>query len=165
VITVKKITTGIIVLALVAAVLFFLVPSRKKLVKKRLTRLVEYAYKDGEEAPLTMMAKASGMGKLFTKSCLVTMENSSMEKSYSRRELMDQILVFRRSFSRLRVTFHDISIRFPGEDRAKVLLTMRIAGKQAQEQYSDTREIELTLERSEKKWLISRVVIVEVLER
>ena len=112
-----------------------------------------------------MMAKASGMGKLFTKSCLVTMENSSMEKSYSRRELMDQILVFRRSFSRLRVTFHDISIRFPGEDRAKVLLTMRIAGKQAQEQYSDTREIELTLERSEKKWLISRVVIVEVLER
>jgi len=80
VITVKKITTGIIVLALIAAVLFFLVPSRKKLVKKQLTRLVEYAYKDGEEAPLTMMAKASGMGKLFTKSCLVTMENSSMEK-------------------------------------------------------------------------------------
>jgi hypothetical protein len=88
-----------------------------------------------------------------------------MKGEYGRREIMDRVNMARGYFSELHLAMYDVSMTFPADSRAEVVLTMRIHGTRDNEENVDTREMEFTLERVEKQWLISRVRMVEVLEQ
>jgi hypothetical protein len=165
VVTSRNVVLLLVVLTLAVGSFYFLSPGKEKQVRKQLTRLTEYADKEPAEPTLTTVAKAARIGSLFSDPCFLEIENPPMNGSYSRKEVMDRINMARNYFSQLKVSFHDIGIEFPEELRADVVLTMRLIGKRDNEDYTDTREVEFTMEKPEKKWLISRVHLVEVLEQ
>ncbi len=114
---------------------------------------------------LSAVAKAMNIETLLARFLSVELERPSMKGKYGRKEVMDRINMARRSFFRLTITLHDINISFPQKLQAEVLLTMRIIGKQGQETYSNTREMEFILDKFGKKWLISQVNMIDVLQQ
>ncbi len=164
-VTTKNIVIILVVFTLAAGSFYFLSPGREKQIRKQLTRLTEYAAREPAEPTLTTVAKAARIGALFADPCSLDIENPSMNGSFSRKEVMDRINMVRHYFSSLNVSLYDITIAFPEEARAEVVLTMRLTGTRDNEDYTDTREVEFTMEKPDKKWLISRVHLVEVLEQ
>lgn len=161
----RKKAMAAIVLGLTVALVFFLLPDRERQVRKQLTRLSEYVAREPKEPMFTTVAKAMKIETLFARSLVVEVDNPSMTGRYRRKDVVDRINMARKSFSRLTITLHDMHISFPQEAQAEVLLTMRIIGQQGDKTYTDTRELEFTLDKSGKKWLISRIKTVEVLQR
>lgn len=164
-VTTRNIVFLLTALALVAGSMLLLLPGKEKQVRRQLTRLTEYAAKQPAEPTLTTVTKVARIGSLFATTCSLRLEHPPVDGSYSRKEVMDRINRARAFFSRLQVSFYDIRIRFPEELRAELLLTIRLVGTIDDESYDDAREVELTMEKADKKWLISRVRQVEVLER
>ena len=155
---------------LIAAVLavglfFFLFPNQEKEVKKQLNRLSQYASRQQDEPTLTSLTKAGRIGKLFADTCTLTMNNPRIEGSFSRKEIIGKISMARRSFTRLDVSFYDISIQFPVDGNAEALLTMRLLGKLGNEDFADVQEVQIDLKKTKRKWLINRVKFIEVLEK
>ncbi len=161
----RKSAIAVSILVVIVALVFFLLPDRESQVKKQLTKMCEYVEKRPSESMLTTVAKTMNLEALFAQSLSIEVESPSMKGKYSRKEVMDRINMLRRSFSRLTITLHDINISFPQESQAEVLLTMRVIGKQGQETYSDTREMEFILDKFEKKWLVSQVNMIDVLQQ
>ncbi len=155
----------LVILGLVATGFLVLRPNREKQVRKQLDRLVEYVDKEPGEPAMTTLTKIGGVGKLFADTCRVEVDRPPMEGEFSRKEVMGRINMARGYFSELHLGLYDVSILFPSDSRAEVLLTLRINGTRDNEENVDTRELEFTLDRINKKWLFSRVRMVEVLEQ
>ena len=155
----------LVILGLVAAGFLILRPNREKQVRKQLDRLVEYVDKKPGEPAMTTLGKIGGTGKLFADTCRVEVDRPPTEGEFSRKEVMDRINVARGYFSELHLRLYDVSILFPTDSRAKVLLTLRIHGTRDNEINVDTRELEFILDRIDGKWLFSRVRMVVVLEQ
>ena len=161
----KNILLTLTAISLCVALFFFLAPNREKEVKKQLNRLTQYAAKQQDEPPLTSLTKAAQIGKLFADPCTLTIRNPEIKGEFSRKEVTDRILMARNSFSEMTVSFYDITIQFPVETRAEALLTMRLLGRMQGEDFADVREINMTLHKQDRKWLINGVEFIEVLER
>ena len=155
----------LVILGLVAAGFIILRSTPEKQVRKQLDQLVESVDKEPGEPTMTTLTKIGAMGKLFADTCQVTVDRPPMEGEFSRKEVMDRINMARNYFSELHLRLHDVSILLPTDSRAKVLLTLRFHGIHDNEENIDTRELELILDRKDRKWMFSRVKVVEVLEQ
>jgi hypothetical protein len=156
---------ALVIVVLVGAGFLLLRSNLEKQVKKQLNLLAEYVDKEPGEPAMTTLTKLGGLGKLFAETCTVTVDRPPMKGEYSSKEVMDRVNMARSYFSELHLGLYDISITFPSDSRAEVVLTMRIHGTRSGEKNVDTREVEFILEKPEKKWLISGVRMVEVLEQ
>ncbi len=164
-ITTRNTVILLVILGLVAAGFIILRSTPEKQVRKQLDQLVESVDKEPGEPTMTTLTKIGAMGKLFADTCQVTVDRPPMEGEFSRKEVMDRINMARNYFSELHLRLHDVSILLPTDSRAKVLLTLRIHGIHDNEENIDTRELELILDRKDRKWMFSRVKVVEVLEQ
>ncbi len=170
-ITTRNTVILLVILGLVAAGFIILRSTPEKQVRKQLDQLVESVDKEPGEPTMTTLTKIGAMGKLFADTCQVTVDRPPMEGEFSRKEVMDRINMARNYFSELHLRLHDVSILLPTDSRAKVLLTLRIHGIHGihgihdNEENIDTRELELILDRKDRKWMFSRVKVVEVLEQ
>jgi len=163
----KKTVLFLLVCGLLGALAyFFLHSSREEQVRGQLERLCEYVHKKGDEPPLDSLTRAVRTGTLFSESCQVYFDNPRVEGRLNRKELARRISLARNSFSLLTLSFHDISMRFPEDNRADISLTMRIRGRlRGGEAFADVRELVMGMERADGEWLISLVEEVQVLER
>ncbi len=150
---------------LAVGLLFFLFPNREKEVKKQLNRLSAAASVQQDEPPLTSLKKAARIGKLFADTCTLSVQRPAINNSFSRKEIMDRISMAKRVFTKLEVSFYDITVQFPADSKAEALLTMRLLGKRGDQDFADVQEVQLTLEKVERKWLINGVELIEVLEK
>jgi hypothetical protein len=163
----KKTVLFLLVCGLLGVLAYFcLHSSREEQVRGQLERLCEHVHKKGDEPPLDSLTRAVRTGTLFSESCQVYFDNPRVEGRFNRKELVRRISLARNSFTLLTLSFHDISIRFPEDNRAHISLTMRIRGHlRGGESIADVRELVMGMEQADGTWLISLVKEVQVLER
>ena len=156
----------ILIATILAIVLFFfLFPNREKEVKKQLNRLSAAASVQQDEPSLTSLKKAARIGKLFADTCTLSVQRPAINSSFSRKEIMDRISMAKRVFTKLEVSFYDITVQFPSDSEAEALLTMRLLGERGGQDFADVQEVRFTLEKVDRKWLINGVERIEVLEK
>jgi hypothetical protein len=165
VVTPKNLFFTSILLCLVVALGLYFFPSKEKRVKKQLNNLTEYASKKRNEPTLKTLTKTARVSGIFAENCILKISNPKIEGNCSRKEIMDRVNMVKNSFSRLKVSFYDITIHFTADTSAVVLLTMRLLGKSKTEEFREVREVKLKMQEIRGKWLISGVELVEVLER
>ena len=160
----NKVLQVALILILGGITLYFFLQSEEGKIRKQLNHLTELISREGEEPALVLAQKARKTGLLFTEVCKYESQSHSYSGHYTRKEITRQTAAARSQFSSLKLTLYDLNFDFPTERLAKVILTASVKGKtKAGEEVNDTHEIELTLKKIEKEWLINYVKIVEVL--
>jgi hypothetical protein len=140
--------------------------SEEKRVKKQFHLLSGWVSKDSGENTFTMAHKTQNIGTLFADKCELTSNLDLLSGNYTPEEISSYAARGRLAFSELKLKFFDFDISFPETDVAKVTLTARLTGRLTTgEDVDETRELESLLNKVEKKWLFSRVEIIEVLKK
>ena len=156
---------GLIAILGIVAVLYIF-PSEQKRVKKQFDRLSEWASKEPDEKPLTMVQKVRSIGTLFVEQCELRAPVHSLEGSYTPEEISSYAAQARLQFSKISLRFYDLDIDFPEEGVARAMVAARLRGRWATGGYTDeTRELECVLKKVGNKWLFSNVQVLEVLQR
>ena len=154
----------IAILGIVIAITVF--PSEEKRVKKQFRLLSEWVSKSTEENAFTMLQRMKDIGSLFDAHCELKVPDQSLSGSYTREEISTYAGSARSHASQLDLRFYDLQIAFPEKEVAEVTLTARLTGRStAGEQMDEIRELECLLKKIEKKWLFSRIDVVEVLKK
>jgi hypothetical protein len=153
-----------VIIGIVAGITLY--PSEEKRVKRQFNLLSEYASKSPEENTFTMLQKMKNIGTLFDEHCELKARSQSLSGSYAREEISTYAGSARSHLSQIDLRFYDLQIGFPETGVARVTLTGRLTGKStAGEQVEETRELECTLKKIEKRWLFSAIEVVEVLKK
>ncbi len=155
-----------VIISAAALAAFSLFPGEGKKVKKQFSLLAHYASKDEEENILAMARKMKSLESLFAESCEVTAPPYSLEGNFSRTDLAGMATRARMPFAHLTLSFHDLSVSFPDQETARVVLTGEVRGKSSRgTAVQEVREIECVLKKYQGEWLFRKWEIVEVLKR
>ncbi len=147
-----------------AAVSLF--PGEEKKVKKQFSLLAHYTSKDEEEKIPALGGKMRKLESLFAESCEVNAPPYSLAGNFSRPEIVTLAARARLHFTHLALTFHDLSVSFPDQETARVVLTGEARGTSSRgTPVQEAREIECLLKKQGDAWLFSKWETVEVLKR
>jgi hypothetical protein len=161
----KIIIIAVIVAIGVWAVAYFF-PSEEKKIKKQFRLLAEWVSKEPSENTLTTVYKIKHIGTLFDTTCEFQVPVYSFSGNYTPDEISGFAAQGRLASSQLCLKFYDLNITFPEKGSAKVALTARLTGRLSVGDYIDeTHEVESVLKKVEKKWLFSKVEVIEVLKK
>jgi hypothetical protein len=106
------------------------------------------------------------IGGLFDEHCELKTDYPSLSGSYTREEISTYVGSARSHVSQLSLKFYDLQIVFPEKEVAKVTLTARLTGTStAGERMDEIRELECLLRKIGKKWLFTKIEVVEVLKK
>jgi len=158
----------IAVLLLILGVLAILTlfPSEKKKVRKQFEGLSNVVSKEPGESVFTTARKAKAIVPLFDDNCELIMPADSVSAYFSRGEITSYVIRGRTQFSDLSLTFVDLSITFPEQGTAKVVLTAKLKGKVVNgDRMDETREVQSTLKKIKRKWFFAAFEVVEVLKK
>ena len=154
----------IVILGIVMAITVF--PSEEKRVKKQFRLLSEWVSKSTEENAITMLRRMKEIGSLFDAHCELKVPDPPLSGTYAREEVSTYAGNARSQVSQLDLRFYDLQVVFPEKEVAKVTLTARLTGRStAGERIDETQELECLLTKIEKKWLFSRIEVIEVLKK
>lgn len=140
--------------------------NEEKRVKKQFRQLSEGVSKEPKESIFTMDQKIKMIASLVDESCEINIPSYSVSGRLSREEITGYAARSRLHLSELHLKFYDFSIAFPQEDEARVYLTARLTGKTTTgEAINEAHEIDCLLKKIDKKWLFTRIEVVEVLKK
>ena len=163
---VKYILIAALIIAIGAVAGSCLFQSEEKRIKKQFALLSEWASKDSDESPFGMVQKLQKIGALFSERCDIKTHLESLSGSYTPGEISGYAARGRTLFSNLHLRFSDFKIELPEAGTAKVLLAVRLTGRLTNGEYVDeSHELESILKKTEKKWLFTSFVMVEVLKK
>src|SRR4030042_1718274 len=162
----KYIIAGVLVVVAGIGVALYLFPSEEKKVKKQFRLLSEWVSKEQGESPITMVYKIKNIGALFDGTCEFNIPAYSFSGTYTPEEISSYAAQGRLSFSQLDLKFYDLDIVFQEKRIAKVTLTAKVTGKSSSGEYlNEAHELESLLKKVEKRWLFSKIEVVEVLKK
>jgi hypothetical protein len=165
-VNIRHLVIALLIVMMGISAIFLFSPSEQKKVKKQFALLSKHVSKNLSENTFTMAQKIKGISVLFPESCDFQVPDYSLSGVYTREEISAIALRGRAHFSNLDLKFYDFKISFPGKDLAQVNVIGRLTGKSVYgEQVDETRELECLLKKVEKKWLFTRLEVVEVLKR
>ena len=163
---IKNILIAGLVIIVGAVAAFYLFQSEEKKVRKQFRLLSEWVSKDAGENLIVMAHKTKSIGTLFAENCRLKSPFESISGVYTPEEITSYAARGRIHCSQLSLKFYDLSIRFPEKSVARVTLTAKLAGRSSSgESFDETREIECSLKKVEKRWLFSEFEVVEVLRK
>lgn len=153
--------------ALVVIGLFaFFYKREERKVKKVFSKIEECFSKGGQEAPLEMVQKAAALLSLLAPSVEFSYPSRDISTTVSRDDLARQASGVRTRYTEVELEFQDLAVEFPADGEARVLATARLTGRSASgEEAGETHEVSFDLKKTEGKWLLSGVEIVDVLEK
>lgn len=166
VIKTRTLLMALLALALAFLVLWVLPQSEERRVKNQFHALAEALSKKKGESLLTMDQKIKKIASFFDETCDLTLQAYSISGQLSREEIIGYAARSRLHLSELQLKFYDFRITFHGQEEARVSLTARLTGRMTTgESLNEAHEIECLLKKAEKRWLLTRVEVVEVLKR
>ena len=166
-VTSRNIIILLVACLLGSALFFFLHSTQEEQIRARLDQLCKEMQKQENEPALDSMTRAARIGKIFRDPCTIYFTSPLVEGTLSRREIIQHISMARNAFTRLNLTFFDITFNFPDDRLANLFMTMRVQGylQGNDEPFSDVRELRMDMKQTDGTWHISRVEEVQVLER
>ncbi len=140
--------------------------SEEKRVKKLFRQLSEAISKESGESLFTLDQKLKTIGSLFDEDCEIHIPAYSIAGRLTREEITSYAARSRLHLSELRLTFYDFRITFPQTEAGKVDTTARLTGKLTTgEAINEAHEIVCLLKKDKKRWLLTKVEVVEVLKK
>lgn len=162
----KRIIIALLLLVIAIFVGVRVFPSEERRVRKQFKSLSKWVSKAPNESPITSAARVQKLRTLFADNCRLETHISWFSGSFTDEELASLIARARLQFSRLSLTFYDLTIEFPGEEAARVTVTARAEGTTTDgEAVDESHELECLLGNTNGRWLFREAKIVQVLER
>jgi hypothetical protein len=152
------------ILGVLAVLILF--PSEEKKVRKQFKTLSNVVSKETGENVFTTARKAQQIVPLFDENCELIIPADSVSAYFSRGEITSYVIRGRAQFSDLSLTFVDLSITFPERGTANVVLTAKLKGKIVNgDRMDETHEVQSTLKKINRKWLLAAFEVVGVLKK
>ena len=135
--------------------------SDKEVIKRQLFGLAAEIGKDGQEPPVKMALKMGHIKNMADRRCMVIIPERGYEEALESDLIIQSIIYYRNRFALLAVSLDKMIILVSAKDNAEVQVTVT-----AQHQYSaqadpvkKVHKVGLTLIKSDKKWLIRKILI------
>ena len=149
-----------------AGTAWYFLQSDTRRIKKQFGYLSEYVLKEGQENTIMMALKVKNIGTLFSKRCVLEVEQYMMTGTYSPEQITSHAATARVQFTKVELKFYDINIEFPVEGKALITATANLAGTtKSGEIINDAHEIVAEMKKVERDWLFGRISVVEVLKK
>ncbi len=166
----RRVAVAAVVVAIAAAAgiiaFFWFFQSDEAKIKKQFSAIAELASKASEEHELTAAVRARKIGDRFAETCRIEIPAYNISSTYAGKEIPARIMGARSRYAEISLTFHDIDIRFPEEETARVAFTAYVeAVRLSGESFREVHEFVCRLEKNENDWLFARMEGVLVLER
>ena len=162
----KRIIIALLFLTIAIFVGVRVFPSEEKKVRKQFKSLSKWVSKSPGESPITSATRVQKLRTLFAENCRLETHISWFSGSFTGEELSSLIAQARLQFSRLSLTFYDLTVEFPGEETARVTVTARAEGTTTDGGAVDeSHELECLLGKTDGRWLFREAKVVQVLER
>lgn len=162
----KRVIGIVIAVGVIVFLVFRFLENDEKIIRKQFAQLAEWGSKKASDQPLEIAAKTKKIANMFDETCEVEYQERERIREYQRQDISRMAYTILNRYEKSTIKFYDIFIDFPSETRAHVTLTARLIGTpRGEETIEDIHEAECILEKIEKEWLISRIMIVDVLEK
>ncbi|MCE5209967.1 MAG: hypothetical protein LLG40_00215 [Deltaproteobacteria bacterium] len=165
-VTKKYQTAGLILAAAVAAVLLLFVDWEARAVKKQLRSIAGEMTWSSADSDLTMASRIRHVQERIAPNCQVEIPAYEISQSVDKKDVPAYLMIARKYYKNISVKLEDLkveSIRLP---QAKAVTTAYIKATGADGQRNDeVLMLEFTLQKVEKKWLITSATEVQVLEK
>ncbi len=162
----KHILVFLLIIAIGIWAFLALYDSEEKRVKKQFHLLSDGVSKESDENIFTLDQKIKKIGSLFEESCEIKIPDHSLSGSLTRDEITGYAARGRLHFSKLHLSFHDMTITFTDEGEANIHLTARLTGRtKTGENLEEGHELKCLMKKTEKKWLFKVIEVVEVLKK
>ncbi len=162
----KPFLIALILMVIGIGVFLMLYQNEEKRVKKQFRQLSEGISKEPGENIFTMDQKIKKIGSLVDEFCEIHIPSYSVSGRLSREEITSYAARGRLHLSELYLEFYDFNITFTQANEARAYLTSRLTGKMTTgEAINEAHEIDCLLKKVEKKWLFTRIEVVEVLKK
>ncbi len=134
-------------------------------IRQQFAALATNINKAADEPPLLALQKAKTIGNFFTDPCYLEIKALSFKGSYKRQEIAERAAMARAAFADIAFDFYDLRLKIEGET-TQAIVTGRLTGKTTGGNATDeTHEVEAILQKKEGVWLLSKAVIIQVLEK
>jgi hypothetical protein len=163
----RRILFFICILGLVAAAFWWFRPvSDETQVKRLFSELSGYVTRPEGEGASGMAYRTHRLATLFADPCELDVTHTFLAGSYSRSEITANAVRARSQFRHVDLDFLDVAVSMTGENRAKAVFTVRLAGVlKAGERIQEVREMEADVEKREGEWLFTRFRMIDVLRK
>ncbi|MBV5317189.1 MAG: hypothetical protein JZU50_05240 [Desulfobulbaceae bacterium] len=139
--------------------------SDKEVIKRQLFGLAVEIGKEGQEPPMKLALKMGNVKKMMAKSCMVTVPERGYNEILEPDVTIQYLIYYRNRFNRLAVTLDDMVVDVSTKERAgvQVAVSVKRLDSVQTETIKKDQLVELNLVKSDKKWLIHKVVLAEAL--
>jgi hypothetical protein len=161
----RKLLFILLALLVALAVVFFLLPSDEKKIRRNLDLLAEYSSSTSGEAAIAELQKAAMAVKLCSDPCRVHIESFTITRDFSKKELRDNLIMMKKMLPRTTFTFHDTVVELTEDDRAEIVTTLSLSGKIADDRFTDAYELNIIAIKTEGDWYFSAFTVVEFMEQ
>ena len=162
---VKKLIIVALVLTISLGGWFAYYFSDKVVIKRQLVGLAVELGKEGQETPVQMALKMRQVMNMLPASCQVRIPELGYVELLEQ-DLIIRYLIYHRSrYALLTVAFEDVVIDIPTKGQAIVQTTVRLQRKKANQAdvVEEAQQVELALNKGDKKWLLQAVTMPEAL--
>ena len=144
---------------------FLLRPTEERRVKRRLTSLLERVNRKPGEGTALMAVKMHTLVDVFTPNVTFQLRGFFGSGVRPASQLSSEVARARPRFKVIKLSFHDAVVNLPAKDVAVVTVTARLELTTTNDvASSDAREIVITLEKIDGKWLFAKFEELQVLE-
>lgn len=153
-------------LVLIAWGLWYFFPTRERQVRRQMKALAAWASKESGEGALAAVQTAREAKEFFADPCEWQADAFELAGQISPDEIARYEFAVRSRFDTLRVKLYDLSIDFAQDGEAHVTTTIRVEGsKKDADPVNETHEVRCTLAKTDGRWLLKKITVVQVLKK
>ena len=162
-ITYRHLIIAAVVVAAGAAAFFWFFQGDEARIKKRLNAFAALASKEPGEHDLTAALNAGRIGEMFADTCRVEIPAYNIAATYPGKEVSPRVMGARARYSEILLRFHDLDIRFPEKDTARVSFIVYAEGVQVSgEAVREIFDVVCRLEKIDNNWFFNHIEAVLV---
>ncbi len=164
---VNKIIVILVLVAAVVAGLYILWPSEEARVRGTFEEIAAALDKSGNESTVDAIGKARRAVALVEPGSTFEAFDKSFTLSSSAPDITQHVVAFRNMAANMHFAFEDISITFPGNDRAEVTCDFFYSGDDFGLSVRDARALEATLHKDPEsgRWRFVRVRLSDIIKK
>ncbi len=148
-----------------ALLVFFLWPNDEKKIRHNLELLAEYSSSKPDDATLAILTNVRKASLLCTESCAVDIASFRGRQDFTRKNIIDHIMMMKKMLPDTRFHFNDVTINFQEENHAVISSTLSLQGETKSQRFTDAYEMDISTVKMDGDWLFSSFTAVECIEK
>ena len=162
----KYLAVGLILTAVIAAVLIIFVDWEARAVKKQLRSIAKEMTWSPADSELTMVARIKHVQEKIAQTCQVEIPTYKVSQSVSRNDVPTYMMMAKNYYKNISVELKDLKVESIKLPQARAVTTAYIKATSADGQRNDEALVlEFNLQKVEKTWQVTEANEIKVLEK